>query len=212
MLLTRAFVPEDIQTIITGSDFALNIYEYIPLRKLDMTPKFVYNFELNLTPTMFDTVGIKYKSTVANCYSVMLFLAFIIVLHIFIYLLKLLLPKCIDGENMNWFTKFISWVSEKCFNILTFGYYIRNAFEISQYVLISSIYEIYEFNPDEILRIISFIIAIIMILLYISILLLVNYLIFSFYDQNESNHNKLGEFFLVYRAIENPDSLLQCCY
>ena len=32
LLLTRAFIPNDIQAVVQGSGFVLNCYEYIPLR------------------------------------------------------------------------------------------------------------------------------------------------------------------------------------
>ena len=74
-------------------------------------------------------------------------------------------------------------------------YYIRNALEISQFILISSVNEIYELNISKLIKIISFVFSILMIVLYFIILGIVNYLIFSLYKLNEKSHNKLEEFF-----------------
>ena len=115
------------------------------------------------------------------------------IFHTGIYLLKLMLSKWTQSEN--WCAKISIWIIEKSFNILTFGYYIRNSLEISQFILISSIYEVYEHNTTETIRLFSFIFAILMIFAYFSILLAINYLIFSQYELDDNSHNKVGEFF-----------------
>ena len=79
---------------------------------------------------------------------------------------------------------------------MTFGYFIRNALELSQFIFISSVNEIYEHNTSDYLRWISLAYAFLMIVIYLMILAFILYLIFSSYKINEKDHNKLEEFFI----------------
>ena len=192
MLLTRAYIPIDIQTIIIGTDFASNIYEYIPLEKLNIYPNFLNKFEFSLTTNILDPFGIKYDSTIVNSYSIFACLLFMIIFHLWILLLKWIFSKC----KNNCFIKKTYNLTERLFAFMTFGYYIRNILEISQFILISSVFEIYGLNTSEFSRLVSFIFAILMVICYCSILGFVNYLIFSNYEIDEDKHNKLEEFFV----------------
>ena len=192
-MLTRAFIPIDIQAVITGTDFASNIYEYIPLEKLNIYPDFLSGFEFNLSNSMLDPFGINYESTIVNSYSIFASLVFMIILHLCIILLKWLFSKWKESRNCCY--KFLNRAIEKFLIIMTFGYYIRNALEISQFILISSVNEIHESNTSETLRLTSFIFAIIMVISYFAILGIINYLIFTNYKIDENAHNKLEEFF-----------------
>ena len=71
---------------------------------------------------------------------------------------------------------------------------------MTQFILISSINEIYQNDTTKILKIISYIYAIFLLLLFIFLLCFVLYLTFSTYRLNENEHNKLGEFF---RGLKN---------
>ena len=84
---------------------------------------------------------------------------------------------------------------DKAFKIMTFGFYIRNALEMSQYILISAISEIYGHNTSSLQRLISFVFACIFILAFISMVIFINYLIFLPYKIHEKEHSKLEEFF-----------------
>ena len=66
---------------------------------------------------------------------------------------------------------------------------------MSQFILISSANEIFNYNIESRMRLISFIYAILVIGAYIFLFVLIQYLTFSSYRLNENQHNKLGEFF-----------------
>ena len=66
---------------------------------------------------------------------------------------------------------------------------------MSQFILISSTNEIFNYNVESHTRLISFIYAILVIGAYIFLFVLIQYLTFSSYRLNENQHNKLGEFF-----------------
>ena len=97
--------------------------------------------------------------------------------------------------NTNWCIKVAIWTVNTIFGMLTFSFYIRNVLEMSQFILISSTNEIFNFNIENLKRLISFIYAILVIGAYIFLFVLIQYLIFSSYRLNENQHNKLGEFF-----------------
>ena len=165
LLLTRAFIPEEIKRVIKGADYASNIYEYIPLRSKSIYPSFISIFEFNLANSALEDVEINYDSTIANSYSFFVSFVPVILIHIFICILKITFSKL--NENEHFILRKIGLILEKAFNLLTFDYYIRNILEISQFLLISSIYEVNELNTSEFLRIFSFIFSILIIFSYI---------------------------------------------
>ena len=146
---------------------------------------------------MLDPFGIQYESTIINWYPVFVFLIIMTIIHMVIWLFKVLSTKWKDSNNI--IIRSIGKLFEKLFILLTFGYYIRNVLELSQFILISSINEIYELNTSDTLRLISFICAILMVIWYIAFLGLANYLIFTNYQLSDQEHNKLGEFFCSLR-------------
>ena len=74
-------------------------------------------------------------------------------------------------------------------------FFIRNTLELSQFILISSINEIYERNTEDSYRLISFVFSTLMVILFVLMIGLIQYLTFSSYSLNENEHNKLEEFF-----------------
>ena len=186
-------IPSDIQKIITGSDFSLNIFDYIPFKNLSIYPTFLTEFEYSPSNSELESFRINYESTIDNSYSFFLWLFIIVFLHFIIYVLWVLFSKLKNKNSC--IIKVINWWLTKIFYTLTFGYYIRSFLEISQYILISSISEIYNSNTADISRSISFSFACLMIIFYIILIWTVNYLIFSNYIQDEKELNKLEEFF-----------------
>ena len=79
--------------------------------------------------------------------------------------------------------------------MLTFRYYIRNLMEVSQFILVSSFFEIYLLNTTNLHRLFSFLVAIFMIFCFILLTGIIIYLIFTNYKLEKDTLNKLGEFF-----------------
>ena len=92
-------------------------------------------------------------------------------------------------------TKTTFWIADRLYRILTFGFFIRNTLELSQFILISSINEIYESNTEDSYRLISFVFSILMVIFFVLMVGLIQYLTFSSYSLNENEHNRLEEFF-----------------
>ena len=165
LLLTNAYIPIDVKEIITGPKFALNIYDFIPFKKMSIYPTLLKEFEFNVTNSMMNSFGLKYESTIANSFSFFACLSIIIILHMLVIVLKCAFSKCKDSNNC--IIKIMNWIIKKVFNFMTFGYYIRNSMEISQFILVSSFYEIYLTNASESARLISLIFAASMIIWYV---------------------------------------------
>ena len=193
LLLMRSFIPNDIQTIIKGFDFASKIIDFIPIREIIAYPSFLKEFDFDQSNSELMSIGINYESTIANTMHTILFLLLIILIHILTWLMRSLLSR--DRENTNWLIKVAIWTTNTLFGILTFSFYIRNALEMSQFILISSTNEIFNYNIANLKRLISFIYTSLVIGIYIFLFVLIQYLIFSSYRLNENQQNRLGEFF-----------------
>ena len=195
LLLMRAFIPKDVETIIVGSDFTLNIYWYFPLNNVSIYSTFLKRFEYQQASSSFQLLKIQYISTFANTSSILAWTFLMFIYFIFVYLTRLVLNRFRECYWCSCAAKTLYWIFNKLWRIMMFGYFIRNALQLSQFILISSINEIYEWNTTDFYKLISFIFSILMVILYLVIIGWIGYLIFSSYRVIEDNHNKLEEFF-----------------
>ena len=150
LLITRAYIPFDIQTVITGPNFVLNPYEYIPFKKIGIS--FIESFKFDLTNELLDRLNIKSDSTIYNMYHFIWFMIIIGCIHLLIFIPFILISRWKFEGRCAKFMKFINWIIVKIIEILTFGYYIRSILAINQYLLISTINEIYEWNVTQTLN------------------------------------------------------------
>ena len=195
LLLTRAYIPKDVQVIIEGSDFASNIYEYFPTSNSNLYPSFLRRFDFELTNQSLDPLNIKYDSTFANINSILAWSIFMIVFSVLVWFLGVFLSRIGETQRCSCLLKFLNWIVDKLYRMMIFGYFIRNALEMSQFILISAINEIYENNTSDSDRIISFLFSILVIIIFVLMVILVLYLTFLSYKLYENKHNKLEEFF-----------------
>ena len=194
LLLTRAFIPSDVQEVITGLKFSLNPFNYFSFKSSSSYGSSLEYFNFHLSDDRFDSVGLDSDSTLYNTYSFFIVTAMIIPLQILIFILYKLLSNRLTSGKCSWLTKVTKWILNKSYRFLTLGYFIRNFLEMSQYLLICSIYEIYTFNNSESLRIVSLSFAFLVLILCISINIFIFYLSFSSYIVNKDKHNILEEF------------------
>ena len=157
LLLTRAFIPIDVQTVIEGPDFSLNIYGYFSILKLDIYPSFLKKFEFELTDSSLQSIGMKYAGTFANIDSFLAWTFLMILFSISIWIAKWVWSKFRQSQRWICLNKTLNWIIEKLYKITVLGYFIRNMLEMSQFILISSINEVYENNTAYSYRLISFI-------------------------------------------------------
>ena len=195
LLLTRVYIPEEIQITITGFKFTLNPFEYIPLEKIQFYRSSFGDFNFNLSNSSLDLLEIKSDSSLYNTYSFFNTLILIMLAHFWVFVWYKLLGYLYQDSSDSLWKKLIKWPIAKLYIMLTFGYYIRGLLEMNQYFLISSIYEIYNFKTTG-LALISLIFSFFLLLLCCSLILATLYLVFSSYKIVENEHNKFEEFFV----------------
>ena len=194
-MLTRAYIPKDVQTVIEGSDFASNIYERFSFYKQSIYPSFLRKFEFDLTNQSLKSLGINYDSTFANTNSVLVYTFLMILISLSIYFIRKLAYRCRGSQRCSWVAKIHYWIVDKLYRMMVLGYFIRNGLEMSQFILISSSNEIYQWDKTDFYRLLSFVFSILMILIFVLVVFLILYLTFSTYRLNEREHNLLEEFF-----------------
>ena len=194
-MLTRAYIPKDVKVLIEGFDFASNIYEYFSIYKLDVHPSFLRKFEFDLTNQSLEPLGMNYDSTFANTSSVLVYTFLMIFISVFIYFIRKLTNTCRESWRCSWGAKTLYWIADKLYRMMVLGYFIRNWLEMSQFILISSVNEIYQLNITDLYRFLSLLFSISMILIFLQVVILILYLTFSKYKLNEGEHNLLEEFF-----------------
>ena len=195
LLLTRAYIPKDVQIVIEGCDFASNIYEYFSIHKLSIFQSFLRKFEFDLTNQSLEPLGINYDSTVANISSVLFFTFLMTLISLLIYFIRKLANRCRESQRCSWGVKIQYWIVDRLYRMMVLGYFIRNWLEMSQFILISSVNEIYLWNIKNFYPLFSFVFSILMILIFVLVVILVLYLTFSTYRLDENEHNLLEEFF-----------------
>ena len=195
LLLTGTFIPLDVQNVILGVKFTLNIAPYFEFLKIEFIGSIMEEFNFKLNNHSLELLGINSDSSIYNISPVIILTLLMIPIHLLILLLNKLIPS--EEQEGRW--KFVKRISikfaNKLFIILTFGWYIRYAFQTNQYILISWINEIYRFNISDSKRIISLLFSILILWLCLLLIICVSFLSISSYEVIKNNHNRVGEIF-----------------
>ena len=192
-LLTKAFIPLDVKTVITGLKITVNPLSFISTGSMESSNSINQKFQFGLSNPILDSFGIESDSTVYNVFYLFLLPFLVALTHLGIYGVQILLFRWIIREN--WIAKTVKWAISKIYTILTFGYYIRFILEINQYLLVSSINEIYNWNTSQSSRIVSLISAVLILIFCFVLIIFAFILSLSSYEVIEETHNKLGEFY-----------------
>ena len=195
LLLTRAFIPQDVKSVIIGTKFFSNPISLIPFQKFEIYQSILNQFDFELSNPIFDPIGLNSDSSIYNTFSFFLLLILFAFIHSLILIFKKLFLRCNDVQKWKRLVDFIRNLTNKIFMIMTFGYYIRYVLQMNQYLLITSVYEIYNCNISQPIKIISFITACAILILLLALVVLSLSLALSSYKTYESEHNKIGEFF-----------------
>ena len=195
LLLTQAYIPDDAKLIITGLKFAINPSYYFSFSSISAYNSALNNFNFELSNNSLSYVGVNSDSSVYNITPFIVTMLAMLAVHLVVLVFNKLLAKCRTNWKWGWLVKFMKWVTEKLFNFLTFGYYIRVVLEMNQFLLICSVYEVYSFNASQLFGVISLAFAMLIFATWIVTSAFVFYLSASLYTVDESKHNKLGEFF-----------------
>ena len=195
LMITGAFIPEEVKTVITGFKILLFPSNFMLFDKINVYSSLINNFDFGLSNSLLEPIGISSDSTVFNSSSIFLWILMISLFHLVIFIFWKVSAKWRNEGRWKWFKNLMITIINKIYVILTFAYYIRLILETNQYLLISSIYEIYKFNITQGLKILSLIVALIALFGSLFIIGLILYLLLSSYQISENSHNKLEEFF-----------------
>ena len=195
LLLTRAYIPDDVKLVIAGFKFALNPPYYFSFSSIAAYNSALNNFNFELSNSSLSYGGVNSDSSVYNITPFIVTVLAMLAVHFVVLILNKLLAMCRTDWRWGWLIKFMKWGTSKLFNFLTFGYYIRAVLEMNQFLLICSVYEVYSFNDSQLFRVISLGFAILTNATWFLTSAFVFYLSASLYTVDESKHNKLGEFF-----------------
>ena len=195
LLLTGVYIPIDVKTVITGMKVAINMPQLISFQKVDLYNSFLDLYNFGLSSTDYDILNIESKSTLYNFIPSLTLAVFIVISHLMVIFIHKLFMKYCQGDKISWFLVIVKWIVDKTFIILTFGWYIRYILEMNQYLLVSSVFEIYNFDKSQSLKIASLVFAILAARFCLLLISIVSYLALSGYEVYSDAHNKIGEFF-----------------
>ena len=193
LLLTRSFIPDNVQQVITGLKFLLNFPDVIPFKNNRMYSEYLSKFNFGLSNSLLDPIGLSSDSTLYNANSFFTLVLAFAPIFIGTFILKKMLNWC--NQSQLWLLKILVWINFKFYKFFVFAYYIRSILEMTQFLLISSIYELYKCNTSGIYHRASLFTAGFVLIVILMITLYSLYLALSSYRIVESMHNKVGELF-----------------
>ena len=194
LLISRSYIPDEVKAIIQGLKFSINLYEYIPFSKISLLNSVISPFKFELRNPLLCDVGINSDGIIYNIHPIVISIAFAMLAHLLVYWLMLWSLK-IGDEEWSCLVKIYKLVLDKMYRIMTFSYYIRNVFQMSQFMLICAVYEVYKFKVNEITTIVSVGWSLLVIVSYWMFIGIGLYLILTSYRIDENKLNKLEEFF-----------------
>ena len=110
MLLTRAHIPIDVQNVITGSKFTLNVASYIFNPSYEFLNLTIGQFDFSLTDNTFNQLSINSESSLFNFFPIIILVFIMVLLHLLILIPYKLMPID-DSEEWKWNWIFFLWNS-----------------------------------------------------------------------------------------------------
>ena len=87
LILTRSNIPKDVIDFITGSNYILLLFNFIPLSKAQNAISWLNWINYDQNDYLLDKIGIQSGSTYVNNFSLFIFLFFIIPPHLIMILI-----------------------------------------------------------------------------------------------------------------------------
>ena len=194
LFITGVFIPKDVKTVITGMKINLNMTCYFSNPVILGLPNIALNFfNFGLSDSQLEWMSIDSDSTAVNIYSFILLIILFICIHIWILLLNYLFKQVFKPERWALTTKVQRWWFKKLIILMTFAIYIRAIMSFNQYLLISSVFEVYYFNTSTTNQTISLVIAFIILILWVLLILFIAILVY--YQKEYENNSKYAQFF-----------------
>ena len=82
LLITRSFIPADVQNVIIGMKFVLNPYEYVSFENTRLYESTIDNFKFPSNNSMLETIGVETESSVYNTSPFFTFIAVVVLAHL----------------------------------------------------------------------------------------------------------------------------------
>ena len=202
LLLTRTSIPLDVQNVILGFEFTLNIASYFGFLNIGFIKSIIEEFHFELSNQSLESIGIDSDSSIYNISSAIILTLGVIAIHLLTLLFYKLIPTEVSEGRWKLIKRMSIKLVKKLFLILTFGWYIRYILETNQYILISWINEMYSFTSSDSKRIISLLFSILVLLLCWCLIIFVSWLSLSSYKVIKDQHNKLGEIFSGVKMVK----------
>ena len=197
LLLTNAYIPIDIKTVINGSGFFLNLGALFSLEDFPFYRTFIEHFDFEVNNSDFVDFGLKSNSSLYNTISLFATFILTVLLHIYLRLLKILLNRCGPWTSVWWCSlRLTRWIIDKVVIMLTYSIYIRFILQATQFWLIACIYEIHMLKFSQMYCIMSFAFAVALLSGIFVLIGVIIYLSLSSYLVYEEFHNNIGEFFV----------------
>ena len=196
LLLTRAHILEDVRNVIIGSNILFNPSGLIPFQKMEIYNSILEDFNFELSDSSYELLELESDSTVYNSSSFFTMIGMFFIANLIIIGLNKMFKSWETSMKWKFFIEKILRILNRVIQIMTYGYYIRFILQSNQFLLISSMHEIWTFNTTNTVRILSYIFAWLVLFACFSLIVLVAYLSLSSYEVKEDSHNKIGEFFL----------------
>ena len=199
LFLTGAYIPKDIESIITGLKICLNPFSYFQSNSGGDSNFASSFFDFGLGNSNLKKLGIKSDSTIVNVYSFILSMMIIWVLHLWIKLIQKLLKKESQSDFWTKLLSFVHLVLTKLMVLFTFALYIRIILKTNQYILTSWISEIYHFDYYGSKRKASIIIAFLTLMAWLVLIIATTFLAISknidSYPESPEKRSKFAHLF-----------------
>ena len=206
LILTRSNIPKDVIDFITGSNYILLLFNFIPLSKAQNAISWLNWINYDQNDYLLDKIGIQSGSTYVNNFSLFIFLFCIIPPHL---IMILIFEKLYSDNITNKWKKLCLNTLKLVINTLTWGYYVRSVSESYQFLCLSSFSEIINFSISSTSYKISLSISFLVVVSTIIFFWFVCWLVFSNKEEKSLSHkyfihyykelkeNKADRFFLV---------------
>ena len=173
LLITNIYLPNEVINTITQSNFFVFPFNFFKIKHIGSIDLGIDNFDIELKNTNIKYFGINSESTLFNIYPFLVSLLVIICLHAIVYWIQKHVLRCKADGRWSKLISVMKYIFNRLYFALTYGYYIRTILEINQYMIVSSINEIQEFDVSSGIKITSIIVSFLILAMWVSLILLV---------------------------------------
>lgn len=193
LLLTRRYLPVDVIAFITGQKFFSFCFDFIPIDKLDVIKIPAKWMHKEQTNDRLMEIGVESGSVFSNnCY----FCAYVLALVV-IQIILSFFKGCKLKEPSSKLKRLTYFVYHKVWDFFSFNIYLRSMIEGYQFLLISWIYELKEYDVGKFAHQFSYSLASVTFIILVGFMCLALHQ-FRYYTShyNPNKHTYWDEFFI----------------